>query len=362
MEPIGPVSDTGATPNREASTGNDRHAKLRDLAPRTKRILTALGTVLAVLLIVGVIGSLWVLNRFVIARVEIADVAAYEAAYNATTTTIGTVDEDASSPTTMTEPSADTAKAAQPSGNSYVTDGVSLTVDEHTVGSGSNQITYFVADVVLDDPTALRSAFATNAFGTNIVEYTSDIADDVGALIAINADSYGFRDTGILIRNGVVYRDDGARTGLAIYRDGTMEIYDETTTTAEELLEAGVWNTLSFGPALVDGGEIVQGIEDVEVDRYIGKRSIQGAQPRTGIGMIEPGHYVLVVVDGRSPGYSRGMTMTEFAQLFQDLGCTVAYNLDGGGSATIYFNGEVVDDPLGHGHERGTSDILYIAA
>ncbi len=56
---------------------------------------------------------------------------------------------------------------------------------------------------------------------------------------------------------------------------------------------------------------------------------------------------MFVAVDGRSTGYSRGVTMTEFAQIFKDLGATVAYNLDGGGSTTMYFNGEMVNNPLG---------------
>ncbi|WP_251033310.1 phosphodiester glycosidase family protein [Bacillus sp. ISL-75] len=51
---------------------------------------------------------------------------------------------------------------------------------------------------------------------------------------------------------------------------------------------------------------------------------------------------------------------TEFAQVFEDLGCTKAYNLDGGGSSTMYFKGRVVNNPLGKGQERGVSDILYI--
>jgi exopolysaccharide biosynthesis protein len=213
--------------------------------------------------------------------------------------------------------------------------------------------------VVLDDATQLRSAFAQNEFGTNIVEYTSDIAADNDAVFAINGDYYGFRDTGIEIRNGVIYRDSGAREGLAIYRDGTMKIYDETATTAEQLVADGVWNTLSFGPAPLSDGQVISGI-DVEVDTNIGNHSIQGSQPRTGIGIISDNHYVFVVVDGRSTGYSRGVTMTEFTQIFADLGATTAYNLDGGGSSTMYFNGQLVNSPLGRDRERGTSDILYV--
>jgi len=146
-----------------------------------------------------------------------------------------------------------------------------------------------------------------------------------------------------------------------MYRDGTMRIYDEKTTTGEELLAAGVWNTLSFGPGLVQNGQIIPGIDQGEIDNNFGIRSIQGNNPRTGIGMIDADHYVFVVVDGRSSGYSAGVTMTGFAQIFKDLGAKVAYNLDGGGSSTMYFNGALVNKPLGKGDERAISDILYIA-
>ena len=146
--------------------------------------------------------------------------------------------------------------------------------------------------------------------------------------------------------------------GAVIYRDGTMAIYDETATTAQELVDAGAWQTLSFGPALVDGGEIVSGIDQVEVDTNFGNHSIQGSQPRTAIGMVSANHYVFVVVDGRS-GESTGVTMTELAEIMQSLGATVAYNLDGGGSSAMVSDGELVNNPLGKHRERGTSDILW---
>lgn len=318
--------------------------------------MAILVVVASVGMLAGLGGTAWYLDRFVIAHVEIADVSAYLA-----TVTTSTVDEG----TTTSEATGGVNEAlATPAvtATSYTSGDASIDIDEVVVGQGDDRIVYFVADIVLGDATDLRAAFADDAFGTNILAATSDIAEDVGAVLAINGDYYGFRDTGIVIRNGVVYRDEGARIGLAMYLDGTMEIYDETLTTADELVAAGVWNTWSFGPALVDEGEIVEGIDTVEIDRYIGKRSMQGSQPRTAVGMIDEGHYVFVVVDGRADGYSRGMTLTELAALFQELGCTVAYNLDGGGSATMYFNGELVNSPVGRSTERGTSDILYIAA
>lgn len=293
----------------------------------------------------------WALDRFVVQHVEISDVSAYQASQSSTAagTTTGST----------TEPGGATAAVA--TGTSYVSDSSNINISTVTTGSGDSTVTYYVADVVLDDATALRSAFANDSFGENITETTSQIADANNAVFAINGDYYGFRDTGIVIRNGVVFRDEGARQGLAFYRDGTVKVYDETATTTEQLLADGAWNTLSFGPSLLNDGEVAEGIEDVEVDTNFGNHSIQGEQPRTAVGIINENHLVFVVVDGRSPGYSAGVTMTGLAEIMQGLGATTAYNIDGGGSSTMYFNGELVNNPLGENKERGTSDILYIA-
>lgn len=285
----------------------------------------------------------WALDRFVIWHVEVSDVSQYEA------------ENSTVQPTTEGD-----AATAELTDTSYTRGDTSITITTVTTGSGDDTLTYYVADVVLDDATTLRSAFAHNQFGENITEKTSDMAADHDAVLAINGDYYGFRDSGIVIRNGVVYRDEPARTGIAFYLDGTARIYDETTTSAEELLADGVWNTLSFGPALVEDGAVVAGIDQIEVDTNFGNHSIQGEQPRTAVGAIDANHLVFVVVDGREEGYSRGATLTELAQIMLDLGATTAYNLDGGGSSTLYFNGEVVNQPSNRG-ERATSDILYVA-
>jgi exopolysaccharide biosynthesis protein len=311
--------------------------------PRKRRVRRALVAATTALTVAAGGGTAWALDRFVVDHVEIADVAAYEAEQSSGT--------DASSLST----------GGTVTGSTYSSDGATVEISSVVTGGGDSTVTYYVADVTLTDATVLQSAFANNEFGTNIVENTSAIAEDNGAVFAINGDYYGFRDTGIVIRNGVVYRDEGAREGLAFYRDGTVQVYDETTTSADELVAAGVWNTLSFGPAILEDGEVVDGIEDVEVDTNVGNHSIQGDQPRTAVGVIDANHLVFVVVDGRSPGYSEGVTLPELADIFQDLGATTAYNIDGGGSSTLYFDGEVVNDPLGKGEERGTSDILYIA-
>ncbi|MEN0023302.1 MAG: phosphodiester glycosidase family protein [Microbacterium sp.] len=300
---------------------------------------------LALLLATGGTAA-WAVDRFLIEHVEISDVSAYEAENSSTSPTVSdATDDDGTAVTTAT---------------SYTDGDSTISLTKVTTGSGSDTVTYYVADVVVDDATQVRSAFAKDQFGENITETTSEIAAENDAIFAINGDYYGFRTTGIEIRNGVVYRDDGAREGLAFYTDGHVEVYDETATTAEELVAAGVWNTLSFGPAIVEDASVVDGIEDVEVDTNVGNHSIQGEQPRTAVGIIDDNHYVFVVVDGRDEGYSRGVTLTELADIMTGLGATTAYNLDGGGSSTMYFNGEVVNQPS-NGGERGTSDILYVA-
>lgn len=243
---------------------------------------------------------------------------------------------------------------------SYTSDTKTINIKKVETGSGSNKITYFVADVTLKDTSSLCSAFAKNKFGTNIIQYTSEIADNNDAIFAINGDYYGFRDDGIIIRNGELYRDVPTRDGVAFYSDGQMKTYDETAVSSSELLKSGVTNTFSFGPILVKDGKAITDFTNVKIDKNIGNGSIQSANPRTGIGMISANHFVFVVVDGRKANYSKGMTLSEFSTLFESLGCTEAYNLDGGGSSTMYFRGKVINNPLGKGNERGVSDILYI--
>ena len=125
--------------------------------------------------------------------------------------------------------------------------------------------------------------------------------------------------------------------------------------TAEELADRGAQQIFSFGPALVIDGEVGV-IEGEEVERA------QITNPRTAIGILEPLHYLMVVSDGRTTE-SRGLSLFRLAELMRDEGCETAYNLDGGGSSTIWFNGKVLNKPTTYGDviaERTMSDIVYI--
>lgn len=216
----------------------------------------------------------------------------------------------------------------------------------------------YIADVTVSDVSFLRAGLANGVFGRNIKETTSDIAKENNAIFVINGDFYGFRDSGPVIRNGVLYRSNkrsGSNDVLAVYNDGSFVTMKEENVDAQNLLDSGVLQLFSFGPTLVDNGQIsVSANQEVEQS--------MNSNPRTAIGMISPLHYVFVVSDGRT-SESAGLSLAQLAAVMQDAGCQCAYNLDGGGSSTMWFMGDVVNNPTTNGNsisERKVSDIVYI--
>ena len=220
-----------------------------------------------------------------------------------------------------------------------------------------NDTDIHMADVKVSSSEYLKTAFAQSSYGRNVTEKTSDIAESVNAILAINGDYYGAQESGYVIRNGVIYRET-AKSGnedLVIYGDGSFEIIDEDDITAEELLEKGAQNVLAFGPALVEDGSV-----SVTEDEEVGKA--MASNPRTAIGIIDENHYVFVVADGRT-SENEGLSLYELAEFMESLGVQTAYNLDGGGSSTMYFNGQIINKPTTNGSsikERSVSDIVYI--
>lgn len=236
--------------------------------------------------------------------------------------------------------------------STYSDKNISVTLTEHY----ENATKIYVADVYIHDSSLLRTAFAKSSYGKNIVERTSAIAERVGAILAINGDYYGVQENGYVLRNGVIYRKTSKnKEDLVIYKDGSFGIVNEKNKSLEELLLEGAYNVLSFGPTLVNNKEIVVAKEQ-EV------KTAMPRNPRTAIGIISKKHYVFVVSDGRSDE-SKGLSLYELADFMKRIGCTIAYNLDGGGSSTMYFNGKVVNNPTSNGKifiERSVSDIVYV--
>ena len=245
-----------------------------------------------------------------------------------------------------------TSSPAKVTGRSYQDANITLTITEYR----EHNTTVYVADVTLSSPTLLKTALARGSYGRNVTARTSSTAEEVGAILAINGDYYGSRERGYVMRGGVTYRESSmGYEALAIMADGSFRVAEEDETPLRDLAEDGAVHVFSFGPALVVDGEITVTARD-----EVGKA--MNDNPRTAIGVIEPGHYILLVSDGRTRE-SEGLTLLQLAEFMQALGVTTAYNLDGGGSSTMVFMGEVINTPTTNGRrvkERSVSDIVYI--
>lgn len=259
---------------------------------------------------------------------------------------------------TSSNSSAITAGQITSTETSYQDDNINITIETLR----QNDTTVYVADVTISDPSLLKTALAQDTYGTNITATTSNTATSKNAIFAVNGDYYGANQTGYVIKNGVLYRETARSSedeDLVQYADGTLGVISEAETTAQALLDSGVINTFAFGPTLIENGEIAVSTSD-EVGRAMADN------PRTAIGIIEEAdgslHYIFVVSDGRSQE-SIGLSLYELAQIMEGYGVDLAYNLDGGGSSTMYFNGQVINKPTTNGStikERAVSDIVYI--
>ncbi len=215
------------------------------------------------------------------------------------------------------------------------------------------------AHVEISSAEYFKTALAKDSFGTNIREKTSSMAKRKGAILAINGDYYGANKKGYVIKNGTLYRDsirsDDESDDLIVKYDGSFEIINENNVSAKELLSQGVYQLFGFGPTLVYNGDIkVRAGDEVSV--------ATSSNPRTAIGIVDSLHYVFLVSDGRTSN-NKGLSLLQLAEFMHSQGCTTAYNLDGGGSSTMYFNGEIVNNPVASGSktsERLVSDIVYI--
>ena len=256
--------------------------------------------------------------------------------------------------TTDTKAAEQAAASATTTDSSYSDDNIQVNLTEKTVEN--TQV--YIADITVSSSDYLKTALAQNTYGTNVTAKTSVTAANNNAILAVNGDYYGANSTGYVIRNGVVYRDtvreDSSNGDLAIYKDGSFKIIYEDEISAEQLVKDGGVNLLSFGPSLIEDGEIT-----VDTNSEVGQS--MSSNPRTAIGIIDENHYIIVVSDGRT-SESEGLSLYQLAEVMKSYGVKTAYNLDGGGSSTLYFNGQVMNKPTTNGtiSERAVSDIVYI--
>ena len=182
----------------------------------------------------------------------------------------------------------------------------------------------------------------------------TDLIEKHPSVLAVSDDMYGLRITpagkgktkydyhGVVIRNGEVIATKTRNSKkarhwpnmdtLAVYQDGSMKSFDCDALTAEEYLEQGAVQVFAFGPWLISEGEINPNLE--KINNY--------SEPRVGIGMVEPWHYILIVTAGRPTSKWQGYKLTWLAEKLKEYGCTEALNLDGGDTVALAFNNKVI--------------------
>ena len=226
----------------------------------------------------------------------------------------------------------------------YKTQNISITIARYS----ENNLVWFETEVWCspEDP---MSGYLTPG-NTPGKRYMSPLkmAEDCGAVLCLTDDFFGFRlnynyRTGVVIRDGKVI---GSRTYaadrsafpnlevLALFGDGSMKCYLSDAHTAQEYLDMGAISTYAFGPILVTDGHLGPHMTSPSYYHY--------REPRCAVGMIEPYHYVILTVKGRSDD-SKGIYLDWLAQRMLYLGCTEALNLDGGGTVCLIFNGKMLN-------------------
>ena len=222
-----------------------------------------------------------------------------------------------------------------------------IVIEKHR-DSGS---TYWTAHVQTSSPNQLRSAMSYDSYGGKR-QKTSEAVASHGGVIGINGSAFDYGSgkpspLGMCIKDGVIYGDYmTSYTVMATTYSGLIFTPPQGLMGAD-LLNMGVKDTYNFGPILINNG-IPQ--MPIEVTSY--------KDPRVAVGMIAPNDYVLLCADGRGAGGSRGLNHNQMVSIFQSFGCSYAYNLDGGGSATLYYNGVVLNNPS-DGYERPCADFLF---
>ena len=239
--------------------------------------------------------------------------------------------------------------------HSYSSPNVSVNIDTVSTDDGTKKIVYHVADIHVASIDCFRTYVSHGAYNYFDTQEITEMDAAVDSIISIGGDFCTYQQTGFLVRNGEVCRNDEAWCDICVlYEDGTMECKRHYEYTNEAVMAKGALQVWNFGPSLFDSDG------NARNDFYLDvSQTVRYSNPRSAIGYYEPGHYCFVVVDGRQEGYSDGMLLDELAALFHDLGCKCAYNLDGGGSAVMTFCQNKYSSQS-NGADRALGDILYI--
>lgn len=233
-------------------------------------------------------------------------------------------------------------------------------------------LTWFEADLYgdLDAGEMLRTAQNDPEKMGKVRVDATETAKKHNVVFAMNTDYYTYRvavnnnrHTGIVIRDGRILYDDPYTEKqvtnsmfpnldmLAFMPDGSLKVYHSWEKTAQEFIDEGVQTVYSFGPYLLLDGKVSE-------RAYANN---ENKNPRCAIGMVEPGHYVAIMCEGRLKR-SAGVTISYLAKMMRAKGCQVAFNMDGGQTAVMVFMGKQLNQigayDGGKTNSRPTSEVL----
>ena len=225
-----------------------------------------------------------------------------------------------------------------------------LAIEIHRTERSDPPLAYYVAHIYERDVNSYRSGFGSARLNGRDTEDACVMARRYRAVLGMTGDNLLHSDynRGMMLRDGRVFRAMTQASMMALTEDFSMRIYNIKDTAMLNEIDAGTQDTFAFGPPLILDGKLCEKVDEDRVGRI---------NPRAGLGLVEPGHFVAIVVDGRLPHYSHGLLLSDFAKLFLDEGCVMAYNLDGGASATMVFMGEYINKRA-ENHYRSVPDQL----
>jgi exopolysaccharide biosynthesis protein len=247
--------------------------------------------------------------------------------------------------TSQTKPSSDTPVVTQNGDNyTYTSPTLNIELKRQSV----HGVYYWVAHIKTKSATQLKSALSYGTYG-GTRQTTSSAVSAAGGIIGVNGSAFDYSSgkpspLGMCIKNGVIYGDYLTSYSVMAVKNNGIIYTPAQGLTGQDLLNAGVKDTYNFGPIIINNGSTQ--LPWAETEKYY---------PRTAIGMVSANDYVLLVTD---TGNYSGLNHWDMATIFHSYGCQYAYNLDGGGSSTLYFNGKVMNKLIGD-YQRPCADFLY---
>ena len=225
-----------------------------------------------------------------------------------------------------------------------------LAIEIHRVEQTEPMLAYYIAHIYMRQIDSYRSGFGSVRINGRDTVDACVMARQYRAVLGMTGDNLLHSDynRGMMMRDGRIFRSMTQVSLMALTEDFSMRIYNKQDNAMLNEIEEGTQDTFAFGPPLILDGVLCEGVDGDRVGRI---------NPRAGLGLVEPGHFVAIVADGRLPHYSHGMMLSDFAKLFQQEGCVMAYNLDGGASATLVFMGEYINKRA-ENHYRSVPDQL----